>query len=587
MPNDIVNKNCCEKNKIEPHCVTTNSRLEISGLLALLLCSQLLLFPKITVADPAQAAVASAHPLATEAGITVLEEGGNAFDAAIAVAAALAVVEPAGSGLGGGGFWLLHEQSSNRQIMIDSRETAPGAAHRDMYLNEAGEVVREWSLDGPLSAAIPGTPAALHHLAENYGQLPLEVSLAPAIKHAREGFPVSARYQRFSNFRLAALQASTAAAKIFLHDNQIPELGSLIIQKDLANTLESIAREGRDGFYRGPIAQMMVDAVQQDGGIWTLDDLANYQLVERQPIQAQIGDFRITSAALPSAGGKLLVSMLKQLELLGYQQANPQQQHHYLAEVMRRAYRDRNLYLGDADFVDIPDYLTTQAYAQQKIADIDHYQASHSEQMWDGFANKGQDTTHFSIIDADGNRVAATLSINYPFGSGYVAAGTGVLLNDEMDDFSAQAGTPNAYELVSESANAIEPHKRPLSSMTPTFIENDSRVAVLGTPGGSRIITMVLHGVMAFMEGENAQGMVNRPRLHHQFLPDRIQLESPGFSASAAADLRQRGHTVQVLNRQFGNMQVVLRDNSTGITEAASDPRGEGSSAVLSQTISD
>ncbi len=471
--------------------------------------------------------------------------------------------------------------------MIDSRETAPGAAHRDMYLNDAGQVVREWSLDGPLSAAIPGTPAALHHLAEHYGQLPLKVTLAPAISHAREGFLVSPRYQRFSQFRLAALRASPAAAKIFLHENEVPELNSLIIQTDLANTLERIAREGREGFYRGPVAQMMVDAVQLDGGIWTLEDLANYQLVERQPIHAQIGDFTITSAALPSAGGILLVSMLKQLELLGYQHANPQQQHHYLAEVMRRAYRDRNLYLGDADFVGIPEHLTTQAHAQQQITDIDHYQASNSEQMWDAFATKGQDTTHFSIIDAEGNRVAATLSINYPFGSGYVAAGTGVLLNDEMDDFSVQPGTANAYELVSESANAIEPHKRPLSSMTPTFIENDSRVAILGTPGGSRIISMVLQGALAFMEGDNAQGMVSRSRLHHQFLPDRIQLESPGFSTSAAADLRQRGHTVHVLNRQFGNMQVVVRDKRSGLTEAASDPRGEGSSAVLFQTVAD
>jgi gamma-glutamyltranspeptidase/glutathione hydrolase len=521
-----------------------------------------------------QAAIASAHPLATQAGFEILQTGGNAFDAAIAVSAALAVVEPAGSGLGGGGFWLLHRETDQQQIMLDSRETAPSQAHRDMYLDNNGEVVRDLSLNGPLAAAIPGTPAALDYLTQNYGNLPLSITLAPAIRYAREGFAVTPRYQRYMGFRKQALNAEAKA--IFLDGEEIPALGSMIIQQDLANTLEAIALKGREAFYQGEIAKQMVKSVQAAGGIWTEQDLSDYQLKIRQPVKTQIAGYTITTAALPSAGGQLITLMLNQLNTLDYWQADQQQKRHWLIESMRRAYRERTVHLGDSDFIDVPDYLLDPAYAAQIAEDIDPDSASKSDELADAFSNKGQDTTHFSIIDQDGNRVSATLSINYPFGSGFVAGNTGVLLNDEMDDFSALSGSPNAYDLVSESANAIEPGKRPLSSMTPSFVENDQRLLVIGTPGGSRIITMVMQGILHFMEGKDAEAIVAAPRLHHQYLPDRVQMETPGLSEMEQQDLTDRGHQLDVLNRQFGNMQVIVANKKTGKLSAASDPRGEG-----------
>lgn len=529
-------------------------------------------------AESRQAAIASAHPLATEAGFEILRQGGNAFDAAIAVSAALAVVEPAGSGLGGGGFWLLHDAATNTQVMLDSRETAPGAAHGNMYLDEQGNVIRELSLNGPLAAAIPGTPAAMDYLKQNYGQLPLAASLAPAIRYAEQGFAVTPRYQRFISFRGDVF--NDAAKAVLLEQGDTPPLGALIKQTELAHTLRTIAEQGRDGFYQGPIAEKMVKAVEDAGGIWTLDDLKNYQLVMREPVRGAFAGYDITSAALPSAGGILMINMLNQLALFDYFLANTEQRAHLLAEVMRRAYQDRNHYLGDSDFVAIPDYLIDPDYAAQLAATIDPLTASQSERLDDRFSDKGEDTTHFSIVDQFGNRVAATLSINYPFGSGFMVAGTGVLLNDEMDDFSAQSGSPNAYELVSESANAIAPGKRPLSSMTPTFVENDQRLMVTGTPGGSRIITMVLQSVLAFIEGKDSQQIVAAPRLHHQFLPDQITLETPGFSDKFQQDLIARGHKLNVLNRQFGNLQIITADKLTGQLNAASDPRGEGSARI-------
>lgn len=521
-----------------------------------------------------QAAIASAHPLATQAGFEILQKGGNAFDAAIAVSAALAVVEPAGSGLGGGGFWLLHRETDQQQIMLDSRETAPSQAHRDMYLDNNGEVVRDLSLNGPLAAAIPGTPAALDYLAQHYGNLPLSITLAPAIRYAREGFAVTPRYQRYMGFRKQALNAEAKA--IFLDDEEIPALGSMIIQQDLANTLEAIALKGRDAFYQGEIAKQMVKSVQAAGGIWTEQDMADYQLKIRQPVKTQIAGYTITTAALPSAGGQLITLMLNQLNTLDYWQADQQQKRHWLIESMRRAYRERTVHLGDSDFIDVPDYLLDPDYAAQIAEDIDPDNASKSDELADAFSNKGQDTTHFSIVDQNGNRVSATLSINYPFGSGFVAGNTGVLLNDEMDDFSALSGSPNAYDLVSKSANAIEPGKRPLSSMTPSFVENEQRLLVIGTPGGSRIITMVMQGILHFMEGLDAEAIVAAPRLHHQYLPDRVQMETPGLGEAEQQDLTDRGHQLDVLNRQFGNMQVIVADKKTGKLSAASDPRGEG-----------
>lgn len=527
-----------------------------------------------------QAAIASAHPLATQAGFEILEQGGNAFDAAVAVSAALAVAEPAGSGLGGGGFWLLHDAKTGEKIMLDGRETAPGKAHRDMYLNADGSVNRDLSLNGPMAAGIPGTPAGLVVLSEEYGNLPLSQSLAPAIRIAHEGFEVTPRYQRMVGFR--GKHFNDEAKAILIPGGAPPNVGTLIRQPDLAKTLERIAEFGHAGFYQGDTAEKLISAVQAAGGIWEADDLTSYQLKKRQPITGEFAGYHVTTAALPSGGGILLINMLNQLSYLDYLNADPALRLHYLAEVMRRGYHERSEHLGDSDFVTIPSHLTDKAFAETLASTIDVNQASVSVNGPDAFQGKGRDTTHFSIIDAEGNKVAATLSINYPFGSGFIAPGTGVLLNDEMDDFSAKAGTPNAYELVSESANAIEPRKRPLSSMTPTFVENDDNVLIVGTPGGSRIITMVLQGVLHFVDGLDASEIVAQPRLHHQYLPDQVSLETPGFDDELVEALASRGHEINQLNRQFGNMQLITMDKTKGELKAASDPRGEGHAEVRS-----
>ncbi len=525
-----------------------------------------------------QAAIASAHPMATQAGFEILEQGGNAFDAAVAVSAALAVVEPAGSGLGGGGFWLLDDVQTGQTIMLDGRETAPQKAHRDMYLNADGDVNRDLSLNGPLAAGIPGLPAGLATLSEQFGQLPLAVSLKPAITFARHGFAVTPHYQRMLKFR--SDQLNDEAKSVFMPEGLIPEVGTLIRQPDLADTLERIAAQGHHDFYQGETAKRMLNAVQQAGGIWQAEDLASYQLKHRTPLTGEFAGYQITTAALPSGGGILLINMLNQLASLNYLDADPALRLHYLAEVMRRAYQQRSAHLGDSDFVAIPPYLTDKDFAAQLATNIDENKASVSGHGDDAFLGKGRDTTHFSIIDQHGNKVAATLSVNYPFGSGFMVPGTGILLNDEMDDFSAKAGSPNAYELVSESANNIEPGKRPLSSMTPTFVENDEKLLIIGTPGGSRIITMVLQGVLHFANDLDATAIVAAPRLHHQYLPDHISLESPGFDKTLVDTLEQRGHAINQMDRQFGNMQIITLDKTSGQLEAASDPRGEGAADV-------
>ncbi|NEV62797.1 gamma-glutamyltransferase [Thiorhodococcus minor] len=533
---------------------------------------------------PHKAAIASPHPLATEAGLAVLGRGGNAFDAAVTVSAALAVVEPYGSGLGGGGFWLLHRAADGRQVMIDGRERAPLAAHRDLYMGADGRFAREQALNGPLAAGIPGVPAALCHLSERYGRAGLEAALAPAIRAARDGFAVDARYRRRAELRLAALRDSPAAARQFLADGRVPPLGYRLKQPDLAETLQRISEEGCDAFYLGPLARRMVRGVREAGGIWTEEDLAQYGVVEREPVRGRYQGWRLVSAAPPSSGGVLLVEMLNMLSAVPQDQRDAAPPAHLLAEVMRRAYRDRAAYLGDPDHVRMPlARLTDEDYAAGLIRDFDPRRATPSRPAENDHAQdgrEGRDTTHFSILDPEGNRVAATLSINYPFGSGFVPPGTGVLLNDEMDDFSARPGVPNAYGLVGGEANAIAPGKRMLSSMSPSFLESDDGVAILGTPGGSRIITMVLQAILAAVERAPVADWVARPRIHHQYLPDRIQAEPGALAPSEQASLRALGHRLELLDRRFGNMQVVFWNRRAGRVEAASDPRGIGSARV-------
>jgi gamma-glutamyltranspeptidase/glutathione hydrolase len=547
--------------------------------LLLLLCVR---FAAADDASPPAAAVASAHPLATRAGLDILRAGGNAFDAAVAVGATLAVVEPSGSGLGGGGFWLLHRSKDDRDIMLDARERAPLAARPALYLDEHGAVIPNLSIDGALAAAIPGTPAALVHLARNYGRLPLAQSLAPAIRAARDGFAVDAHYLELARFRLETLRRSPAAAAVFLEHGAVPREGFILKQPDLARVLTKIAERGSDGFYDGPVARRLVDGVRKAGGIWTLRDLADYRVVEREPVRGEYRGTRIVTAAPPSSGGIALVTMLNILSGYPLDDLAPDARAHFVIEAMRRAYRDRAEYLGDPDFVDIPvERLLHPFYAAGLRSSIRPDRATPSDSLpgIDG-DSAGNNTTHFSILDRDGNRVATTLSVNYPFGAAFVPPGTGVLLNDEMDDFSARPGAPNAYGLVGAQANAIAPGKRPLSSMTPTFLDDGQRIAILGTPGGSRIISMVLLAVLEFERDTPPAAWVSQPRYHHQFLPDVVTYETGAFTPEVVAALTARGHRLKERAQPYGNMQAILWDRARQQVLAASDPRGGGSAIV-------
>ena len=528
------------------------------------------------------AAISSAHPLATQAGFEVLDQGGNAFDAAIAVSAALAVVEPYGSGMGGGGFWLLHDASSGRNVMIDGREEAPGSASRDMYLDNRGEVVRDWAINGPSAAGIPGQPAALAHLAAGYGTLPLSVTLAPAIRLAKDGFQVEEHYRRMANYRRDVLNRSPEARHIFLNNGEVPPVGHLIVQPELAKLLETLADKGHDGFYRGELAQKLVDGVINNGGLWALEDLANYKVIEREPVTGTFRGAKIISAAPPSSGGVVLIEALNILERFNNGQPDPALLPHLAIESMRRAYRDRALHLGDPDFIEMPiARLLDKDYATALAADIKLDRATPSASLGEPITvEQGNHTTHFSIIDQQGNRVAATLSINLPFGSGFVVPGTGLLLNNEMDDFSANPGSANAYGLIGGEANAIAGGKRPLSSMTPTFIEWDGKVAILGTPGGSRIISMVMLAALEALDGKPVQDWVSRPRFHHQYMPDKVQGEPDFVGTEAGKSLLVRGHQMESTGRRYGNMQAILWDSKTGSLQAAADPRGIGEALV-------
>jgi gamma-glutamyltranspeptidase/glutathione hydrolase len=536
-----------------------------------------------TYADGHKAAIASAHPLATAAGFEILAKGGNVFDAAVAVSAALAVVEPSGSGLGGGGYWLLHREKDGFETLIDGREKAPLAAHKSMYLNKDGKVIPKLAVDGALATAIPGLPAGLVHISEKYGQLSLAESLAPAIRYAQTGFAVGGRYLKLLKFRAELIKQYPDTATIFLDEGKLPQLYSILRQPDLAQTLMQLAESGRDGFYSGDIADKLVDGVQKAGGIWTKADLESYQVAEREPVRGLYKGIKITSAAPSSSGGIVLIEALNILSGYDLQHSDAITRKHLIAEALRRAYHDRSLYLGDADFVDIPvKRLLNEDYAAGLRSSIRTDKALPSSSLSGESLPQpeGTNTTHFSIIDEAGNRVAATLSVNFPFGSGFVAKGTGVILNDEMDDFVSLPGAMNGYGLVGGIANAIAPGKRMLSSMTPTFLENDTGIAVLGTPGGSRIISMVLLAALDFAQGNGPDSWVNVPRFHHQFIPDVIEYEKGALSDAEITGLAALGHQLKAAPYPYGDMQAVLLNKTTKALAAASDKRGEGRALV-------
>ncbi len=540
----------------------------------------LYIYSSLIFADtPNQPAVATANEIATRTGLEILKKGGNAFDAAAAITASLAVVEPYGSGLGGGGFWLLHRNVDNKQVVIDGREIAPLKSDKNMYLDRNGNIIEGLSLNGPMSSGIPGIVAGIDHLVKNYGRLSLKEILKPAIQQAKHGFIVTERYRKLIRYREDIMRKYKSTASIFFINNNIPKLGDFIIQEDLSKTLSMIAEKGSEGFYQGNFAQKIVDNIRKNGGIWETYDLANYKIIEREPIFIDYKGVKITSLPPPSSGGVVLGQALNILEKFDLTRYDSATRKHIIIESMRRAYRDRAAYLGDSDFIYIPvDRLLDKNYAEGLALTIDIDRATPSSELGSiaTAENVGTNTTHFSVVDRDGNMVSSTLSINLPFGSGFVIEGTGIILNNEMDDFTIKPLTANNYGLIGNQANTIHPGKRPLSSMTPIFIESKDRIAILGTPGGSRIISMVLLAVLDFVKGELPDSWVSLPRFHHQYIPDLVQYEMGGLSVDEKRKLIFKGHKLKEIKRKYGNMQAIMIWKNRNTSFVASDPRGEG-----------
>jgi gamma-glutamyltranspeptidase/glutathione hydrolase len=530
---------------------------------------------KSTAARPPGAAIASAHALATDAGMEMIRQGGNAFDAAVAVSAMLSVVEPISSGIGGGGFFLLHDAKSGKDVFVDARETSPESATPQAFLDANGQLDNDRATNGPWSAGIPGLPAALVHVSRKYGRLPLKTALAPAIRVAHEGFDIYPRLERGYASRRAVMERYRGTREVFLADGTPPVAGEILKQPDLARTLQLLADKGFDGFYKGEVAQKLLAAVKEEGGHWRAEELSGYRVKEREPLHFKYRDWNITTAPPPSSGGVAIAQMLQMLSGWELAKLDEATRTHLIVESMRRAFRDRTIYLGDPDFVKMPlARLISADYAAGQRSSIHPSRATPSDLLPGQPAPLEDDeTTHFSILDADGNRVSTTQTVNLLYGSGLVAPGTGVLLNDEMDDFALRPGTPNAFGVMGFAANAPAPGKRMLSSMTPSFMESKDELAVLGAPGGSRIITEVLIGILGYDEGLSAQQVAAKPRIHHQWMPDVISAEQGALSPETVKALEAMGHKVNASEKTWGNLQTVSWNKRDNTLEGGSDPR--------------
>ncbi|MBF2027090.1 MAG: gamma-glutamyltransferase [Oscillatoriales cyanobacterium C42_A2020_001] len=533
--------------------------------------------------------VVSADALASDAGLTLLKKGGNAVDAAVATTFAISVTEPQSAGLGGGGFLLLRLGQTGEMKALDFRERAPLAATRMMYLDAQGKVRPKASTDGYLAVATPGTVAGLQEVHRRYGKLPWKAVVAPSIQLAEEGFLVNPGLVN-AIARQQTLQNNPAARQIFTRNGKPLSIGDRLVQRDLAQTLRAIAQDSQS-FYTGKVGQAISQDLQANGGLITLQDLKQYRPIWREPVCGLFRVFRVCSMPPPSSGG---VHLLQMLNMVGNADLKVQGWHHpdtlhLLVEIMRIAYRDRAEYLGDPDFVKIPvAALISPAYAQQRRQEIDLQKARPSNQvrLLDPRAleqinriKESNDTSHLSVVDAAGNAVSLTFTVNLGFGAGVVASGTGIVLNNEMDDFATAPGVPNAFGLVGQDANAIAPGKTPLSSMTPTIVtEKDQLRLVVGAPGGSTIITTVLQIVLNVLVYEmDVEKAVAAPRLHHQWLPDAVIVETIGFDTLTLAELRRRGHTLQE-RAGWGNAMAIFRAND-GMLKGAADPRGEGAAS--------
>ncbi len=523
-------------------------------------------------------AVVTSNALATKVGEKILADGGNAYDAATAISAMLSVVEPFASGLGGGAFWLIYDAESEEYKVLDARETAPFQSHNDMYLDENNNVIENASRIGPLAAGIPGIPAVLSYVNTKYGSKKMNTILAPAYHAAKNGFPVNNRYIRGAKYKKEWLNQYEETASIFLNNGQVPKKGWILKQPDLANTIKKIMVEGHKGFYTGDFAKKMVESVQNNGGIWSEEDLNRYQVIEREPVRSTYNGVSIIAPGLPSSGGLVLSNALNILSGFDLDKFSPTIQKHLIIEALRRAYYERAIKMGDPDFMyESLAFLLTPSFSAKQRESININYATDNkvlELAEPPYQGQGSDTTHFAVIDKFGNRVAVTQSINFWFGSAFVPEGSGILLNNEMDDFSIKPGTENGYGLIGYNANAIEPGKRMLSSMTPTFLESDKGFVILGTPGGSRIISMILLSALDWISGGDAKSMVTIPRFHHQYHPDYVLYEEKAFSQIEINNLEEMGHKLKKSNRQFGNMQVIQWSRKKNEINVASDPRG-------------
>ena len=511
--------------------------------------------------------VASEQGLATQVGLDILKQGGNAIDAAVAVGFALAVVLPNAGNIGGGGFMVLHDDKTGKDVAIDFREIAPAKASRDMYLDNQGNVIDGKSLFTHDASGVPGTVAGMEYALKKWGTMPLSKVLEPAIKLADKGFIVSDVLAQTLKEEKSTLGKWSASKAIFFKNGEPLKSGDLLVQKDLAKSLRLIAKQGAKAFYQGEIATKIAKEMQSQGSTMTLGDLKAYKVVERQPIIGDYRGYKVVTMPPPSSGGVHLIEILNMLEHYPIKEdgVNSAKNIHHMAESMKLAYADRSEYLGDPDFVKIPvTGLTSKAYANELAKTIDDNKARLSSNIKPGKPQpyESDQTTHFSVMDKAGNAVAVTYTLNLNFGSGIVAAGTGILLNNEMDDFSVKPGVPNAFGLVGGAANAIEAKKRPLSSMTPTIVmKNNKPWLVTGSPGGARIITTVLQSVVNTIDHEmNPAEAIITPRVHHQWLPDELRVEE-GISPDTIKLLQDKGHKV-VTKAPMGRIQIIQADDS-------------------------
>ncbi|MDH1334541.1 gamma-glutamyltransferase [Comamonas thiooxydans] len=520
--------------------------------------------------------VASEQELATQIGVDILKAGGNAVDAAVAVGFALAVALPNAGNIGGGGFMMVHDARSGKDIALDFREVAPRGASRNMYLDAAGKVIDGKSLYTHYAVGVPGTVAGMTHALSRWGSMPLARVMAPAIALADKGYPVSVTLAKTLEQEKKNMGRWPATQAVFWRNGAPLQSGERLVQKDLAQSLRLISQQGAKAFYEGAIAQKIVAEMAPHANALSLQDLRDYKVAEREPVRGSYRGYQIVTMPPPSSGGAHLIQILNMMERWPMNQwgADSAQSVHYMTEAMKLAYADRSEYLGDPDFVKIPlKGLISKSYASELAASIKPQQARPGKDIRPGRPQpyESDQTTHYSVVDKAGNAVAVTYTLNTNFGSGIVARGTGILLNNEMDDFSAKPGVANAYGLVGGDANAVQAGKRPLSSMTPTLVLKDGKpVLVTGSPGGARIITTVLQQVVNHIDfSMNPAEAAATLRFHHQWTPDELRVEK-GFSPDTLALLRQWGHKV-ALKASMGRTQTIeIRD---GLLRGASDPR--------------